>query len=79
MIRFLIGIAAGAAAFLAAAPALADALAGQAEQQRTNWPAILMFGGFVLLTLGITRWAAKRKLINLVAGVNIVRQERHSL
>ncbi len=26
----------------------------------TNWPAILMFAGFVALTLGITRWAAKR-------------------
>jgi cation/acetate symporter len=25
-----------------------------------NWPAILMFAGFVALTLGITRWAAKR-------------------
>jgi cation/acetate symporter len=25
-----------------------------------NWPAILMFAGFVALTLGITRWAARR-------------------
>ena len=40
--------------------ALADALAGQAEQQATNWPAILMFSAFVLATLGITRWAAGR-------------------
>lgn len=28
--------------------------------QPTNWPAILMFGVFVLFTLGITRWAAKK-------------------
>jgi cation/acetate symporter len=40
--------------------ALADALTGQAEQQATNWHAILMFGAFVLATLGITRWAAGR-------------------
>ncbi len=40
--------------------ALADALTGQAEQQATNWPAILMFGAFVVATLGITRWAAGR-------------------
>jgi cation/acetate symporter len=40
--------------------AVADALAGQAEQQRTNWAAILMFAAFVVATLGITRWAARR-------------------
>jgi len=40
--------------------ALADALTGQAEQQATNWPAIMMFSAFVLATLGITRWAASR-------------------
>jgi cation/acetate symporter len=40
--------------------ALADALAGPGERQATNWPAILMFGAFVLATLGITRWAAGR-------------------
>ncbi|MGX7926879.1 cation acetate symporter [Tsuneonella sp. HG094] len=40
--------------------ALADALTGQAEQQTTNWPAILMFAAFVLATLGITRWAARK-------------------
>jgi cation/acetate symporter len=38
--------------------ALADALTGQAQQQTTNWPAIMMFSAFVLVTLGITRWAA---------------------
>ncbi|MDP9413124.1 MAG: cation acetate symporter [Pseudomonadota bacterium] len=40
--------------------ALADALKGQAEQQAINWPAIMMFGAFVIATLGITRWAASR-------------------
>jgi len=40
--------------------ALADALTGPADQQVTNWPAILMFSAFVLATLGITRWAAAR-------------------
>src|ERR1700745_1286841 len=29
-------------------------------KQATNWTAIGMFVGFVLLTLGITYWAAKR-------------------
>jgi cation/acetate symporter len=42
------------------AAALADALTGQAEQQATNWSAIMMFSAFVLATLGITRWAAGR-------------------
>jgi len=41
--------------------ALADAATGaSAQQQGANWPAILMFAAFVLLTLGITRWAAAR-------------------
>jgi cation/acetate symporter len=40
--------------------ALADALTAEAEQQQTNWAAIMMFGAFVLATLGITRWAAGR-------------------
>ena len=40
--------------------ALADALAGEAEQQATNWPAIIMFALFVTATLWITRWAARR-------------------
>lgn len=40
--------------------ALADALTGEAQQQAANWPAIAMFGLFVLVTLGITRWAAGR-------------------
>jgi len=33
---------------------------GQATKQATNWTAITMFAGFVLLTLFITKWAAKR-------------------
>jgi cation/acetate symporter len=52
--------AAALALLLAPAPALADAVAGQAERQPTNWAAIAMFGGFVLLTLAITGWAARR-------------------
>ena len=40
--------------------ALADAASGDAGERATNWPAILVFGAFVVLTLGITRWAAKR-------------------
>jgi cation/acetate symporter len=40
--------------------AAAAQLEGQAEQQATNWLAILMFVAFVLGTLGITYWAAKR-------------------
>ena len=33
---------------------------GQTTQQATNWTAISMFAGFVLITLGITKWAAAR-------------------
>lgn len=33
---------------------------GQLEKQATNWTAILMFGVFVIGTLWITKWAAKR-------------------
>ncbi len=33
---------------------------GQTQQQATNWTAISMFAGFVLVTLGITKWAAAR-------------------
>ncbi|MBV8686289.1 MAG: cation acetate symporter [Alphaproteobacteria bacterium] len=53
-------VPAAALAFFAASPAAADSLGGEAQRQATNWPAILMFAAFVLLTLGITRWAAKR-------------------
>ncbi|MDM0111288.1 cation acetate symporter [Variovorax sp. J22R133] len=33
---------------------------GQADKQPTNWIAIAMFSGFVVLTLFITKWAAGR-------------------
>jgi cation/acetate symporter len=50
------------AALLAAVPMLAQA-AGAVEggtKQATNWSAISMFLAFVVLTLGITYWAARR-------------------
>jgi len=54
--RFLI-----AAALLAASPALfADALTGDVQKQATNWTAISMFVVFIIFTMGITKWAAKR-------------------
>ena len=58
--RGRLGAAALALACCLPLPALADALTGQTQQQATNWPAILMFGVFVLATLGITRWAARK-------------------
>ena len=46
---------------LAAGAALAAGTdLGQAQKQATNWTAIAMFAVFVLLTLGITKWAAAR-------------------
>uniref|UniRef100_UPI00333FBAEB cation acetate symporter n=1 Tax=Castellaniella defragrans TaxID=75697 RepID=UPI00333FBAEB len=33
---------------------------GELQKQPTNWTAIIMFGLFVLLTLWITKWAARR-------------------
>jgi cation/acetate symporter len=41
-------------------PAMAQAPGALPEPQPTNWAAILVFGAFILLTLGITRWAARR-------------------
>ena len=53
--RWFVGLA------LAAIPAAAYAHAiAPSVQQATNWTAVAMFGGFVLLTLGITRWAAAK-------------------
>jgi cation/acetate symporter len=46
-------------ALLLPAVALADTIAAP-ERQATNWAAIMVFGAFVVLTLGITRWAAGR-------------------
>ena len=45
---------------VSAAAWAAGADLGQAEKQATNWTAISMFAGFVLLTLFITKWAASR-------------------
>ncbi len=55
-----VGIAALLVALAAAAPAAADAIAGQTVQRATNWTAIAMFAVFAALTLAITRWAARR-------------------
>ncbi|GGX89792.1 sodium/solute symporter [Massilia dura] len=53
--------AAAALAFLAfAGAALAAPDLGQSTKQATNWTAISMFAAFVLGTLFITKWAAKR-------------------
>ncbi len=50
-----------ALAAFAATPALAAGPdLGQAQQQATNVTAIVMFAGFVIVTLFITYWAAKR-------------------
>lgn len=38
----------------------AGAFEGEVSKQATNWTAILMFVTFVLFTLGITYWAARR-------------------
>jgi cation/acetate symporter len=52
---------AAAAALLAATGAvLAAPDLGQAQKQATNWTAISMFVVFVVFTLFITKWAAKR-------------------
>jgi cation/acetate symporter len=44
----------------ATAARAAGADLGQAEQQATNWTAIIMFAVFVIFTLFITKWAAAR-------------------
>ena len=52
----------GAAAALALLPGTgfaADVIQG-GEKQATNWTAIAMFAGFVVLTLFITKWAASK-------------------
>src|SRR6516162_5536901 len=50
------------AMMLAGSPtfALAAGTIDGGAKQATNWSAIGMFVGFVVLTLGITYWAAKR-------------------
>ncbi|WP_404440944.1 cation acetate symporter [Stutzerimonas chloritidismutans] len=50
-----------AAVLLAASPLLlADAITGEVEKQATNYTAIIMFVVFIVFTMGITKWAAKR-------------------
>jgi cation/acetate symporter len=51
----------GAVLALAAGTAFAaGADLGQTTKQATNWTAIIMFGAFVIATLGITKWAAAK-------------------
>lgn len=45
---------------LAGSALAAGADLGQVEKQPTNWVAISMFGGFVIATLFITKWAAAK-------------------
>jgi cation/acetate symporter len=45
---------------LIATPAIADGVAGKTVRQETNWTAIIMFAAFAVLTLAITRWAARQ-------------------
>ncbi|GGY54670.1 cation acetate symporter [Pseudoduganella albidiflava] len=52
--------AAALACLAVAGSALAAPDLGEATKQATNWTAIAMFAAFVLLTLFITKWAAKR-------------------
>ncbi|MGB9109805.1 MAG: cation acetate symporter [Telluria sp.] len=52
--------AAALAALAATNAAIAAPDLGQAVKQPTNWTAITMFAVFVILTLFITKWAAKR-------------------
>lgn len=49
-----------AAFLLLTSPTFAAVTLEAGTRQSTNWVAIGMFGGFVLLTLGITLWAARR-------------------
>jgi len=48
------------ALFAAAAAHAAGGDLGQVDKQPTNWVAISMFGGFVVMTLFITKWAAAK-------------------
>ncbi len=60
MKRIIAGVGVGASILGAGAAYAAGALDGPVQQQEVNTTAIVMFVGFVLLTLGITYWAAKR-------------------
>ncbi|WP_431855745.1 cation acetate symporter [Azospirillum sp.] len=54
------GAAAAAAGALLPTAALAAAVEGAVTKQATNYEAIIMFAVFVIATLGITYWAARR-------------------
>ena len=58
--RRLTAIAVYASALLLAAPAWADVIGGPVARQGINPVAIAMFAAFVLVSLGITVWAARR-------------------
>ena len=51
-----------AAALMAASPLLwaGEAMTGEVQKQSTNYTAIVMFVIFIVFTMGITKWAAKR-------------------
>ncbi|MDE3177157.1 MAG: cation acetate symporter [Pseudomonadota bacterium] len=53
-------LALAAALAALASPALAAGPIEAGTMQSTNWTAIIIFAGFVALTLGITYWAAQR-------------------
>lgn len=59
--NLLAGATGAATLMLLSAPAFAaGGDFGHVEKQATNWTAIVMFAGFVLFTLFITKWAAGR-------------------
>ncbi len=58
--RFSSAILAATALLAPGAAVAAGGDLGQTQQQATNWHAIVMFVLFVLITLGITYWAARR-------------------
>jgi cation/acetate symporter len=58
LVRNSVGLLLGL--LVAGAALAAGADLGQTTKQATNWVAIGMFGGFVAITLGITKWAASK-------------------
>ncbi|HMQ40134.1 MAG TPA: cation acetate symporter [Paracoccus sp. (in: a-proteobacteria)] len=60
MSRVLTRIAAAAATLALPGMALAADVIEAGEKQATNWTAIIMFAGFVVMTLFITKWAAAK-------------------
>ncbi len=47
-------------AFAASSAFAAEAMTGEVVKQATNWTAIVMFVAFVMFTMGITYWAARK-------------------